>query len=138
MHCNIYIVADRFPPRGAITRTYVCNARSARSIGHELAPLATSSTNAFTRVYINVIAPVRTVSSHPSHLKRRYWVITSRTLTSRHLRGILPRRVYLLTLLSCRAINAHACTESAFSSHLSTSVPGNNNSNMDALSHAKC
>lgn len=70
---------------------------------HKLAPLATpSSTNAFTCVYINVIAAGSNSffrgSPVPSCLARRYWVITSRTLSSRHLHDILARREHLLTM----------------------------------------
>lgn len=57
-------------------------------------------------------------------LKRRYWIITSRTLTSRHLRDILARRVpsYFLPSRYAGAINTrtrvHRENAEAFSRHI--------------------
>jgi len=131
-HCNMYreswliraspLTYDVRLPETCARAT--CDRRDQSA--HELAPLAApSNTNAFTCVYINVIA-VGSNSFFPSflhsYLAQRYWVITSRILSSYHLHDILALREYLLTApYTCthlwtrdthtaRLTRSHACT----------------------------
>lgn len=142
---------------GACARA-TCDRRD-QSESHELAPLAApSSTNAFTRVYINIIAaaPVRIVSSAALPLPPVWHDVTGSlqvelspaatyTISQRTASTFLRRRTHASAhargIPAARLTRSRTCTHTRVHTGVLRHVyrPRNDaRSNTGALSHAKC